>query len=543
MNLKINLLLVFVMFFITNSFSQSASVKEGSVSYLSSQFVYVKFDNTDLIQSGDTLYVKKSKSFLPKLIVKFKSSVSASCEKLDNTDFKVGDKIFAMIKQSSNDLLTISDSSNTDTNKIQITEIQYPEPQINTTVVDNKIPGGNLFNGRYSVQSYSNISNYDNGNDYQSWRHSLRIDYEKIGSSDLSFYTYSIFSYRTSEWSRVTNNYFNALRVYDLHLKYDFNSYNQVWLGRFLSPRLSNLSTVDGLLFESNLKLFTVGIIAGTRPDWKDFTFNPKLIEYGAYIFRSDSFAYGYMENTISFVQQTNNSKTDRRFLYLQHSNNSIRNFNLFASTEIDLYKRESGIAKNDFNFTSIFLSASYHPLREILFNLSYDARKNVIYYETFKSLSDSIIENETRQGFRFRTNIRHFRYFGVSLFAGYRFRKSDVKPSKNFGGSIYYSFIPVIESGINFSYNKLISNYVDGDVYSVNLSKSIPEFNSDFNVGFRKTNYKFPVSQNSFDENAFLLDYNLNLFKQINLSISYEGAFESKRTTSRFLVGLSTRF
>jgi len=100
-----------------------------------------------------------------------------------------------------------------------------------------------------------------------------------------------------------------------------------------------------------------------------------------------------------------------------------------------------------------------------------------------------------------------------------------------------------VIESGINFSYNKLISNYVDGDVYSVNLSKSIPEFNSDFNVGFRKTNYKFPVSQNSFDENAFLLDYNLNLFKQINLSISYEGAFESKRTTSRFLVGLSTRF
>jgi hypothetical protein len=543
MNLKINLLLVFVMFFITNSFSQSASVKEGSVSYLSSQFVYVKFDNTDLIQSGDTLYVKKNKSFLPKLIVKFKSSVSASCEKLDNTDFKVGDKIFAMIKQSSNDLLTISDSSNTDTNKIQITEIQNPEPQINTTVVDNKIPGGNLFNGRYSVQSYSNISNYDNGNDYQSWRHSLRIDYEKIGSSDLSFYTYSIFSYRTSEWSRVTNNYFNALRVYDLHLKYDFNSYNQVWLGRFLSPRLTNLSTVDGLLFESNLKLFTVGIIAGTRPDWKDFTFNPKLIEYGAYIFRSDSFAYGYMENTISFVQQTNNSKTDRRFLYLQHSNKSIRNFNLFASTEIDLYKRESGIAKNDFNFTSIFLSASYHPLREILFNLSYDARKNVIYYETFKSLSDSIIENETRQGFRFRTNIRPFRYFGVSLFAGYRFRKSDVKPSKNFGGSIYYSFIPVIESGINFSYNKLISNYVDGDVYSVNLNKSIPEFNSDFNVGFRKTNYKFPVSQNSFDENAFLLDYNLNLFKQINLSISYEGAFESKRTTSRFLVGLSTRF
>jgi hypothetical protein len=32
---------------------------------------------------------------------------------------------------------------------------------------------------------------------------------------------------------------------------------------------------------------------------------------------------------------------------------------------------------------------------------LSYDARKNVIYYETFKTTLVSIIENETRQALR----------------------------------------------------------------------------------------------------------------------------------------------
>lgn len=543
MALKIYSSLLFILILTTYSLSQNNSTKEGTVSYLSSQMVYVKFDNTDFIEISDTLYIKKNKSFLPKLIVKFKSSVSTSCEKIDNSEIKVGDKIFAFINKTSNKILAIQDSIITDTANIKFAVDENQEIIRSDLVSNDKPLNGNTFNGRYNIQSYSNLSNYKSDNDYQSWHHSLRIDYEKIAYSDFSFYTYSIFNYKTTEWSDVTQNYFNALRVYDLHFKYDFNSKNQIWLGRFLNPRISNISTVDGLLFESDLNLFSVGLIAGSRPDWKDFTLNPKLIEYGAYIFRSDSFTFGYMENTISFFQQTNNSKIDRRYLYLQHSNNAIRNFNFFASSEIDLYKKEAGTEKNQFSFTSVFLSASYYPVREISFNLSYDARKNVIYYETFKSLTDSIIENETRQGFRVRTNFRPFKYFGVSVFAGYRFRKSDIKPSRNFGGTIYYSFMPFIESGINFSYNKLISNYVDGDVYAAYLTKTIYDLNSDLSIGFRKTKYKFPVSQNSFDENAILIDYNLNIFKQLNLSISYEGAFESRRTTSRFLIGFSTRF
>lgn len=543
MALKIYSSLLFILILTTYSLSQNNSTKEGTVSYLSSQMVYVKFDNTDFIEISDTLYIKKNKSFLPKLIVKFKSSVSTSCEKIDNSEIKVGDKIFAFINKTSNKILAIQDSIITDTANIKFAVDENQEIIRSDLVSNDKPLNGNTFNGRYNIQSYSNLSNYKSDNDYQSWHHSLRIDYEKIAYSDFSFYTYSIFNYKTTEWSDVTQNYFNALRVYDLHFKYDFNSKNQIWLGRFLNPRISNISTVDGLLFESDLNLFSVGLIAGSRPDWKDFTLNPKLIEYGAYIFRSDSFTFGYMENTISFFQQTNNSKIDRRYLYLQHSNNAIRNFNFFASSEIDLYKKEAGTEKNQFSFTSVFLSASYYPVREISFNLSYDARKNVIYYETFKSLTDSIIENETRQGFRVRTNFRPFKYFGVSVFAGYRFRKSDIKPSRNFGGTIYYSFMPFIESGINFSYNKLISNYVDGDIYAAYLTKTIYDLNSDLSIGFRKTKYKFPVSQNSFDENAILIDYNLNIFKQLNLSISYEGAFESRRTTSRFLIGFSTRF
>lgn len=542
MKLKLFLCSLTALLFTSNVISQNNVIKEGTVSYISAQMVYVKFENTEGIEIGDSLFINKNKSYSPKLIVKFLSSISASCEKIDDSDFKSGDKLYAFIKKNVEQTI-LQDSVIKESNLNQQVVIQDQNLESSSTNTSDKFLSGNYFNGRYSIQSYSNISNYKGENDYQSWRHSLRIDYENIGYTNLSFYTYSIFNYRTTEWSSVTKNYFNALRIYDLHLKYEFNSDHQIWIGRFLNPRISNLSTVDGLLLESDINIFSVGIVAGTRPDWEDFTFNPKLLEYGFYLSRSDGLANGFIENTISLFQQTNNSRTDRRFIYFQHSNNAIRNFNLFASSEVDLYKRESGVEKNQFNLTSAFISATYYPVREFSLNVSYDARKNVIYYETFKSLTDSVLENETRQGFRVRTTFKPFKYFGASLFAGYRFRKSDVKPSRNFGASIYYSFIPLIESGINFSYNKLISNYVDGDVYSVYMSKSLTQFNSDLSIGYRKTAYKFPLSQNSFDENALMIDYNLMLFKQLNFSVSYEGAFENRRTTSRFLVGITTRF
>uniref|UniRef100_A0A7V2ZLA3 Uncharacterized protein n=1 Tax=Ignavibacterium album TaxID=591197 RepID=A0A7V2ZLA3_9BACT len=535
---------IFLFTLLLNFFAEAQSGKmlEGKVSYLSPQLIYLKFESTDGIAINDTLFQKINGKFQPRLIVKFISSISLSCEKLLDFNPKVGDSFYAFVQSEvKND---INFDPITTENQIQSgSDLKKTNDEIKIASTEIKSLKGNRFSGRYSLQSYSNISNFSGINDYQSWRHSLRVDYEQIGYSGLSFSTYSLFSYRTSEWNEIRSNYFNALKVYDLHLKYEFNHNYQIWLGRFLNPKISNISTVDGLMFEAKFNSFSVGILGGSRPDWKDFSFNPKLLEYGIYLSREDSFSSSFMENTLSFFQQTNNSKTDRRYLYLQHSNNLIKNLNLFASSEIDLYEREQEVEKNQLSFTSVFASAGYYPIRELSFNLSYDARKNVIYYETFKSLTDSIIENEMRQGFHFRTSVKPFKYFSTSVFFGYRYKKSDVKPSRNFGGTIAYSSLPLIESSISLSYNKLISNYVNGDVYAAYLSKTIYNLNSDFSVGYRITKYKFPVSLNSFNENAVLVDYNLNLFRMLSFNFSYEGSFDSQRTTNRFLLGISSRF
>jgi hypothetical protein len=526
-----------ILFASANIFAQS-NLKEGKVGYTSSQLVYVSFDNTEGIAEGDTLYIKDKTKQVPALKVKYISSSSAACEKLNGDDFKSGMLVFALLKNvqppiEENTLLVTPTQPNIVVPLEKVDQLRNKSGK----EVETKI------SGRYSLQSYSNFNNINSRGDYQRWRHSLRFGVQNIGGSDLSFSTYTIFTYRADQWKSVSSSLGKAVKVYDLNLNYKFGESAKLWFGRYLNRKISNISIVDGAQFEKAFSFLTVGLVAGSRPNYTDFGLNTKLLEYGLYLNRLDTLGSGIMENTFSIFEQTNNSKTDRRFAYLQHSNSIITNTNLFASAEVDLYKRELGLGKSDFSLTSLFLSARYAPVREFSLSLSYDARKNVYYYETFKSLSDSVLENETRQGFRARTVIKPLNNIIIGLQYGYRYSKSDIKPSRNYGGNISYTMIPLIESSFGINYNRLISNYVDGNVYSISLQKSISTLRSDFAIGFRKTDYTFPNNSPKFNEKAILIDFSTSVFNPFSFSISYEGVFESTRTYGRILFDITTRF
>ncbi len=70
----------------------------GTVSFISSQNVYVKFDNTDGIDIGDTLFVKDGSVLTPVILVNHKSSTSCAGISLNGITFKVSDPLFAMIE-------------------------------------------------------------------------------------------------------------------------------------------------------------------------------------------------------------------------------------------------------------------------------------------------------------------------------------------------------------------------------------------------------------------------------------------------------------
>ena len=533
--------IIYILFFLSVNMILIAqeNLKEGKVGYISAQLVYVNFDNTEGITENDTLFIKIKDYLKPALTVKYLSSSSTACEKLTDDTFNSGASIYALIKS------TIKTTEKVETEKVKLSNIQLQTPEEVKPVeeIDSK-EVSTQFSGRYSLQSYSNISNLNKYGDYQRWRHSLRLGALNLGGSDLNFSMYAMFAYKADEWNSIISNFGKAAKVYDFNLNYRFGQSAQIWLGRYLNRKISNISIVDGMQFEKSFSFLTIGLIAGSRPNFADFGFNTKLFEYGIYLNRRDTVENGYMENTLSFFEQTNNFKTDRRFAYFQHSNNILTNTYLFTSAEIDLYKRDSyNIGKTDFSLTSIFVSTRYTPVREFSFSLSYDARKNVYYYESFKSVSDSVLENELRQGFRARTVIRPLINLIIGLQFGYRSSKSDVKPSRNYGGNISYSMIPFIESSLGLNYNRLLSNYVDGSVYSISLQKSITSLLSDISIGFRKTDYTFPNNSPKFDEKALLLDFSTSVFYPFSFSISYEGVFESIRTYGRILFDISTRF
>jgi len=512
------------------------SWKEGKVGYISSQLVYVSFNSTTGLSESDTLFIKSKNKNIPALRIKYLSSSSAACERIINDEFK-SDMIVYALDKTENQVVTTPVDILVEQNEIKPVE---KKEEINTKSENNV---ESKVSGRYSIQSYSNFNNiYDRG-DYQRWRHSFRFGAQNIAGSDLSFSTYAIFAYKADDWKTVSSNLGRALKVYDFNLNYRFNESTQLWFGRYLNRKISNISIVDGLQFEKAFSFLTAGVVLGSRPNYTDFGLNSKLFEYGIYLNRLDTIGKGMMENTFSLFQQTNNFITDRRFAYLQHNNNIITNTNLFASVEVDLYKKELGVAKNDFSLTSLYLSVRYAPVKEFSLNLSYDARKNVYYYETFKSLSDSVLENETRQGFRVRSVIRPFSSLSIGLQYGYRHSKSDIKPSENYGGNISYSMIPIIQSSFGVNFNRLLSNYVDGYVYSVTLNKSLSEIRSDISVSFRKTDYTFSSGTSKFDEKALILDFSTSAFNPFSFSISYEGAFESTRTYGRILFDITTRF
>jgi len=534
--MKIILIIIFVFAISVSAQTQNTKVIEGSVSYISSQNIYVKFNSTDGIETGDTLFINDESNFIPAMKIEHKSSTSVAGVSITDKKLEVNTLLYAFISIDDGEAKTDTTLSTT------IAPVVIPTIVADEIVTKTSIEPVPTFSGRFSVQSYSNFTNNQSSYDYQRWRYTFQLNAGRIANSGFSYSQYISFAYRADDWNTISSDLFKALRVYDLAVKYDFNEHTLLWFGRHLNNKISNISSIDGLQFETGVDNWSFGAAVGSRPDFKNMEFNSKLFEYGAYVNRFDLFVNGDMQNTLGYFEQTNHFKTDRRFLYFQHSNSAIENTRIFLSTEVDLYKKELGESKTDFSLTSLYTSINIRPSDLFSIMLSYDARKNVIYYETFKTTQDSIIENETRQGFRTRLTLKPVRnlFFGADY--GYRFRRGDLKPSNNYGGYITYSSIPGIETSATLSFNRLSSSYTEGDIWSATLNRSIG-FGFDVMLGYRFTNYKFRSGIEELKQNSVSINLNTYLLKPVLLNFTYEGIYENERTSGRLLVNLTYRF
>jgi hypothetical protein len=529
------LLIIFSFLFYTGT--QGQSVEDnlvGKVSFISSQNIYVKFKSTSGISAGDTLFVYEGEKLIPAFVVNSLSSTSCLCSKIPGLSVPVDHIVVAVIKKAG---------------------IPDPEAQVNrpsdtvepaAIVADTSqtetVRKGTKLRGSFSAASYSDFSDTD-ASDSQRFRYTLALNTGNIGGSGLSFDTYISFRHKAGEWQSVTNDIFSALKIYNLSARYEINKTMSLSAGRKVNHRISNIGAMDGIQFEKSVNNFSFGILAGSRPDYTNYGFDLSLFQYGAYLSLNTNSSGRYTESTMAFMEQTNNFVTDRRFVYLQHSNTLIRNLRFFSTLELDLYKLVNDVPESTLDLTGLYLSLSYKVAKGVSVIGSYDARKNVVYYETYKTFTDRILEEELRQGYRLSGNWRISGNMNMGLQGGYRFLKSDPHPSANVSGYFTWSNVPGVNLSATLSATWLQSNYVNARIAGLNIRKDMPGGNFQIGAGYHFSDNTLPESQTGFVQHIGEMNIYWQPLQKLSLSLNYEGTAESGNMFHRLYLQLRKRF
>ncbi|HRY99657.1 MAG TPA: hypothetical protein P5550_11440, partial [Bacteroidales bacterium] len=395
--------------------------------------------------------------------------------------------------------------------------------------------------GRVGATSYTRFSNQEDDIS-QRWRYSLALQARHIQGSRLSAETNIAFSHRDEQWELIRANVYEGLKVYNLSLRYEATDALSLRLGRSLNPRISGMGAVDGLQVEYRAGALITGLLLGSRPDLKDYRYDPSLLQAGAYVSHERKQGKAYTQSTLALVEQRNQGHTDRRFTYLQHARRLFGNLYFFGSGEFDLYSVKDGQSGSDFRLTNAFLSLRYDPLPRLRLSGSYSARNNIIYYETYKSLIDKLMETEALQGFRLGASYRPWDRLMLGVQGSYRSRPDDPAPSRSLYAYITRTDLPWLHAAVSLTATVLETSYLNGAVYGISLTRDF--FNGKINgdLGYRYTDYslygELPLTQHVGE-----VGLSWRLRKGLDLRLSEEATWEQEVNYHRLFVSLRQRF
>lgn len=520
--------------------AQAQFEKTGSVTYITSQHVYVRFDNTLGISPGDTLYTSENGKVIPVCVVKSLSSVSCSCTPVKGYQATVGMK-FSVKSKNGNAI------SNKNPEKAEIPAEKPLEVNNTEKVILNDTTGltaarnktGQVVKGRVSITSYSVITGAE-GLNAQRMKYNFSLSVKNIADSKFSAETQLSFSHRNGQWNDIQDNIFNGLKIYSLAAVYEPGNNLTIKIGRKINPKVANLGAVDGIQAEYKFGSFTTGILAGSRPDYTDYSFNAELFQYGAFLNYSPVRSKSRQNTSIAFVQQNNAGKVDRRFTYLQHNQQISRDFGFFGSAEFDLYRINSQENSLSPEFTNLYLSLRYRYKSLGSASLAYSSRKNIIYYETYKNFLDQLLDQETSQGFLLNINLMPLKRFTVGLQGGYRNRTNDIKPSENINIYLNYSEIPFVKVSVSAGGLYIVTPYLQGASAYAGLSKLFLKGKLNTSLSYKFSNYNFSGTDFTQMQHSGELSAQYRFARKISLSIFYEALYDYRFLNHRVFAQIS---
>jgi hypothetical protein len=505
----------------------------GTITYISSQNFYVRFESTNRMSIGDTIYISETGTGIG--IIQYLSSQSAACSYLTKSSVELNSQVYAFKKI--NNIESTSTVQEVEEKEDSFTK-EYYQPQCNGTRTKDEFG----ISGRFSLRSFTNYSTSSSHAQNQYWRYSLSLRGKNVGFKNLDFQSSATYGYRADNWKN-SGNFWNNLRVYDFFFSYQTTAFSNIQAGRIRNQNVYSLSTFDGVLFDYAFSKFTIGTFVGSHPDWKNMGVNIKLLQYGVFLSREDSLGGITMSNNLSFANQTNSGITDRRFLYFLH-HTRLTDLSFTLSSEIDLYEVELKKAKSVFKPTNIYASALYRFDKKLSFDISYDARKTIYYFESFRSTLDSILDSRMRQAVRFGVLYQFSRTLAVGLNGGFAKQNDDLRPSFNAGASVSLTEITKLYLAFIGDFTYLQSNFLNGFAYGIKVNKNFLANDLNVGLGLRRVDYFF--AQNTSDgiaQNIVNADLRWRVLKSLYFNFVYEFVNEKRVTANRLFVGFSQSF
>lgn len=510
--------------------AQDTAMSEGTISYLSKNKVYIRFNDTKSMQIGDTLTIWQDEKWKKALVIESLSSQSCVTQAILPITFAIGDKIRTTLKEI------------TTTKKI-IPDAIKPDLSVKETAVkkDSLTKPKQRIESRLSIAT--NGSRDKNAHDFDRVRTTATLDIDNIRDSKFSLESYVTINHKIG--TPINDSTFQAdFKIYSLALDYVSDHGLLISIGRKTNNRLANMGAIDGLQIEKSIKKLTLGAFGGSRPDHQDYSFNTNLSQFGGYVTHEIETVNGPIQTSIAFAEQKYFSATDRRFIYFQHSNTWFKKLQFFYSIECDMFQNINQIKTTKFDLTSTYFSLRYKPTNRISFTTSYDNRKNIIYYETYRSYIEQLINQETRQGFRLQMNYRIHPLVNLSLSSFYRYQSNRPDPTKNYFANLSFSQIPKLQASVNMNFNYINTYYFKGSILGTSLTKSLFKGLVSTELSYRKVDYRF-LDKDQGTQKQHIWGLSLNIYgkKRTSFMVSYEGTYEPKVQYGRYYLTLTQRF
>lgn len=534
-----------------SAWAQTDTIKtEGSVTFLSGDNAYIRFESTSNIALGDTLFTDGK----PCLQVVQKSSFSTVCKTLLGLD--CAPEIGQVYEHRIINITPKPKKADKNRSEDEPGEVITPAPAISSSpspaVKEEKkkrtMAAGERRYARVSA-AYNGVASPDTSRGgYLRSVYRAQVDWERIQGTPFSvegylqYQEYGNFLNRTADIASRPSRW----NVFNAALSYDNQRSFAASLGRKVNRRVSSLGAMDGLQVEGRYNNAFAGAVAGYRPNFNTFGIDLDRLQYGAYVGWESSGASRHTSFSSGVIEQTYKGLIDRRYLYFQGSHRQ-GDLYLFSSAQADLYANfDTASAQQLFDVKQFYFSARYRWSRQFNIFASYDSRERIIFYETFDTEVEQLLADaNARNGWRVRVQWMPWDFLRLNASYNYRTEKSTDNFSDNMQVGATLHGLPWTGGVLTLLGQRNTSRYLNSDIATVRYSRNLGQKGPQIMAYSRYLNYRRPQNDvMEFNTQWYHgLQLNWSLAYDLQLGLMGEYSINGDRENYRFQAQIIKRF